>query len=96
MPETSPCPVCGTPVQRWERYPSELSADCVGLARDELGRPMRFGNETLLGTGFTAAVEEDGVWRRLDVAAGSAACWVKGRRCVAREHRFGGIVVQAS
>ena len=56
---------------------------------------MRFGNETLLGSGFTAEVEDGGVWRRVDDGNVDATCWVKGRRCVAGEHRFGGIVVQA-
>ncbi|MCA1698062.1 MAG: hypothetical protein LC790_03835 [Actinobacteria bacterium] len=52
---------------------------------------MRFRNETMLAAGFIAEVYEDGVWRRVD----SGACMVNGRRCVAREHRFGGYVVQA-
>ena len=56
---------------------------------------MRFSNETMLGTGFIAEVDDNGVWRRVDDATYSATCWVKGRRCIAGEHRFGGIVVQA-
>jgi hypothetical protein len=56
---------------------------------------MRFRNETPLAAGFIAEVEDNGVWRRLDNATYNATCWVNGRRCVAREHRFGGIVVQA-
>ena len=56
---------------------------------------MRFSNETMLAAGFIAEVDDNGVWRRVDDATGAATCWVKGRRCVAGEHRFGGIVVQA-
>lgn len=52
---------------------------------------MRFRNETMLAAGFIAEVHDDGVWRRVD----SGACTVNGIRCTAREHRFGGIVVQA-
>jgi hypothetical protein len=55
---------------------------------------MRFSNETLLGTGFIAEVEDDGAWRRVEDALIEATCWVNSRRCLAREHRFGGIVVQ--
>jgi hypothetical protein len=55
---------------------------------------MRFLNETLLGTGFIAEVEDCGAWRRVEDAEIEATCWVDGRRCLAREHRFGGIVVQ--
>ncbi len=87
--DTSRCPICEGPVVSSERYPNLLCAPCGALARDERGRAMRFQNETLLGSGFIAEVEDDGVWRRVD----DGTCWVKGKRCVAREHRFGGIVV---
>jgi ankyrin repeat protein len=89
--ETSPCPVCGAPVPAWERYPRLLCAPCQGLARDAHDRPLRFSNETALGAGFVAEVEVGGGWRPVD----GGECWVAGRRCVAGEHRFGGIVVQA-
>lgn len=56
---------------------------------------MRFSNETMLGAGFIAEVDDNGTWRRVDDATYAATCWVNGRRCVAGEHRFGGIVVQA-
>ncbi len=56
---------------------------------------MRFTNETMLAAGFIAEVEDDGVWRRVEDATYHATCWVDGRRCIAGEHRFGGIVVQA-
>jgi hypothetical protein len=92
--ETSPCPTCGTPVQAWERYPNAICGECEVLAQDEQGRPMRFGNETMLASGFIAEVEVDGVWRPVEGATYQATCWVKGRRCTAGEHRFGGIVVQ--
>lgn len=94
MPETSPCPICGTPVQRWERYPNMLCASCAAKARDEQGRPMRFGNDSPLGGGFVAEVEDGGSWRRVEGATYSATCWVENRRCEASEHSFGGIVVQ--
>jgi len=68
-----------------------LCVPCAALASDEQGRPMRFRNETMLAAGFIAEVDDDGVWRRVD----SGACTVNGIRCIAREHRFGGIVVQA-
>jgi hypothetical protein len=55
---------------------------------------MRFSNETMLAAGFVAEVEDDGVWRPVEDAVYAATCWVKGRRCVAGEHRFGGIAVQ--
>lgn len=72
-----------------------LCGRCAALARDEQGRPMRFSNETPLAAGFIAEVDDNGTWRRVDNATYEATCWVKGRRCLAGEHRFGGIVVQA-
>jgi hypothetical protein len=92
MSETSPCPICGTAVTKWERYPNLLCSSCVALARDEQGRPMRFSNDSDLG--FAAEAEEDGSWRPVEDATYEATCWVEGRRCVAGEHRFGGIAVQ--
>jgi hypothetical protein len=55
---------------------------------------MRFSNETMLAAGFIAEVDDNGIWRRLEDAIYNAECWVDGRRCVAGERRFGGIVVQ--
>lgn len=94
MSDTSPCPICGSPVRAWERYPNLICVACVERARDEHGRPMRFGSDSELGGGFVAEVEEDGNWRRVEDTPYEATCWVDGRQCVAREHRFGGIVVQ--
>ncbi len=68
-----------------------LCAACVAKARDERDRPQRFANETFLGTGFVAEVLDNGTWRRRE----GGASFVDGVRCVAGEHRFGGIVVQA-
>lgn len=94
MADTTPCPICGVPEPTWERYPNMICNACAALARDERGRPMRFRNETMLASGFIAEVDENGIWRRVDNAMYDTTCWVKGRRCIAREHRFGGIVVQ--
>jgi hypothetical protein len=55
---------------------------------------MRFSNTTFVGSGFKAEVDDNGIWRHVDDTTYGATCWVKGRRCLAREHRFGGIVVQ--
>ncbi len=90
MPDTVPCALCGTPIPYWERYPRSLCGACGARARDGEGRPLRFHNETLLGSGFVAEVQDGDEWRRVD----GGVCWVDGHRCEAREHRFGGIVVQ--
>jgi hypothetical protein len=51
---------------------------------------LRFFVETALGAGFYAEACDGGEWRRVE----GGECWVDGRRCVAGEHRFGGVVVQ--
>lgn len=71
-----------------------LCNSCAALAQDEQGRPMRFSNETRLAAGFIAEVDDKGTWHRVDTPTYEATCWVKGRRCLAGEHRFGGIVLQ--
>ena len=45
----------------------------------------------MLGSGFIAEVDDGGSWRRRD----TGDCYVNGIHCIADEHRFGGIVVQA-
>ena len=85
------CPICATEVPSEPRYPNKLCDRCSALARDEQGRQVRFRNETLLASGFLAEVDDHGVWRPRD----DGKCRVDGRACIAGEHRFGGIVVQA-
>ena len=51
-------------------------------------------NESLLGTGFVAEVEAEDGWHVVEGTPLSVECWIRDRRCVAAEHRFGGIVVQ--
>ena len=75
VPDTSPCPTCGAPVQRWERYPNLLCVRCAALARDEQGRPTRFMNTTFLAAGFRAEVADAGTWRLVDDATVQATCW---------------------
>ena len=84
----APCPVCGDLRPHSPRYPRHLCADCVGRATDEHGRPLRFFNASLLGTGFEAQYADTGKPRD------SHVCFVDGVRCWADEARFGGIVVQ--
>ena len=87
----TPCPVCGGPRPHSPRYPDHVCADCVARATDEAGRPLAFFNATLLG-GFGAAYADTG--ERLPTPDEEQACHIDGVRCIAREARFGGIVVQ--
>lgn len=91
MTATQACPICAAELPLEPRYPTMLCVACGALARDEQGRRLRFSNETPLAAGFVAEVDDEGTWRRRE----DGRCWVNGRPCVAGEHRFGGIVVQA-
>ena len=83
----APCPHCGSPRPQSERYPDHLCAECVALATDESGRPLRFFNLSLTG-GFGAEYADTGEPRD------SHICFVDGARCQVDEARFGGIVVR--
>jgi hypothetical protein len=92
--DTVPCRVCGATIPRWERYPRLVCNACELLAQDAAGRRMRFLNESILGTGFVAQVETDAGWEVVQPGDLHVECVIRGVRCVAAEHRFGGIVVQ--
>ena len=86
-----PCPICGTPRPHSPRYPEHVCAACVERAVDEAGRRLTFFNTSLLG-GFGAGYAESG--ERVLPETDEQSCFIDGVRCVAREARFGGIVVQ--
>jgi hypothetical protein len=86
-PDEGPCPVCAAPAFASARYPRCLCPACVLEATDAPGRPLRFGNIDLSG-GLTARHADDGSPYQ------GVECFVRGVRCRAEEHRFGGIVVQ--
>lgn len=82
-----PCPICGTPVRHWERYPRAVCSPCEAKACDERGRRLAFYNVSAAG-GFEAIV----VGTREIYP--SHRCYIDGVACWADEARFGGIVVQ--
>jgi hypothetical protein len=82
-----PCPICGHPRPRSDRYPDHVCADCVARAVDEDARPLRFFNTSMSGA-FAASYVDTGEPRD------SNLCFIDGVRCRADEARFGGIVVR--
>lgn len=83
------CPICGTKVRPYERYPRYLCSACAGRAVCEKGRPLSFSNTDLSG-GFEACYADTGEPRE------GHACYVDGVACRADEARFGGIVIQTA
>ena len=72
------------------RYPDALCARCASGATDFDGRPVSFYNVDMSG-GLMVKFQDDGTQRECD----TFECLVQGVRCVACEHRFGGVVVQS-
>ena len=83
-----PCAICSAPVAHSARYPQQICAACVLEACDEGGRAVRFQNTTTFGGGIEGTYRDDGSRYAND------ECFVRGSRCQAQEHRFGGIVMQ--
>lgn len=88
MVRTHDCPICGHPVAHWDRYPKQVCGDCSGRTADEHGRTVAFANVDLAG-GLIGAYNDDGT------PYASPFCWIGGVECIADEHRFGGIVIEA-
>jgi hypothetical protein len=87
LPAEHACPTCGSPVWGGPRYPHKLCPACVLEATDPRGRSLRFANLDLCG-GLEARYTDDGSLYE------GQECLVRGVRCRADEHRFGGIVLQ--
>ena len=90
MPErqTQQCPICDEAVTPVSRYPNYVCEDCVDKAVDSEGRPVIFGNTSLLGHGC------QGEYRDTGEDYDSNLCFIEGIKCKAEEAYFGGIVVQ--
>jgi hypothetical protein len=87
--ETKPCPVCNAPVPYWKRYPGLLCNKCSERTTDQAGRRVTFYNQSICGGCLGVYIDEEKPYD-------SNYCYVDGVECIADEHRFGGIVVQAA
>ena len=85
------CPLCGSLIPLWERYPRMLCGPCGGRAVDRNGNPVKLRNTTLLGSGLELVA---GAVRLFDIEAEEFPIFVDGIECRGREHRFGGVFVQ--
>jgi hypothetical protein len=89
-PDGSVCPICTGPGRGAPRYPAALCEPCAGSVRDRDGGTVEMFNEGLSGgleirtaTGVLTSPNAE-----------KLPLYVKGIECRAREHRFGGVVVQ--
>ena len=90
FPDGRVCPICAGPGRESTRYPAALCERCQTFVRDRAGQSVEMFNEGLSG----------GLEIRTATAtltspeAEKLPLFVKGVECRAREHRFGGVVVQ--
>ena len=97
MLNQTPCPICESMIEYFERYPNYICGDCVSRLVDINDVPIRFQNETLVGTGVSAWLldSETGKYDRLDpISSMTGEAYCNGVRCKAEEAYFGGIIVQ--
>jgi hypothetical protein len=81
------CPICGAPAKGSPRNANSLCPACVLELTDAVGRPLHYQNTGLSG-GLEARYADNGA------TYAGIECFVRGLRCRAEEHRFGGVVVQ--
>ena|SRR5687768_7850983 len=86
---TQHCPICGDEVQPSQRYPRYVCHPCGLKAASAGGRRLRFSNVSFSG-GYQAHYEDNGE------EYPSHECFIDGVRCLADEHRFGGIIIQVA
>ena len=81
------CPLCGTPLAEYERYPWYVCPKCASKVTDINGRRLVFYNLDFSGD-FSAKYNDTGE------IYNSHTCYIECIECYADEARFGGIVVQ--
>jgi len=89
-PDGSVCPTCGGAGRNSERYPAAICENCEMSVLDDHGKPVKLYNESMSG----GLLIESGKRRLTGEQAETLPLFVKGNECRAREHRFGGVVIQ--
>jgi hypothetical protein len=89
-PDGSVCPICAGPGRGSTRYPAALCEPCEESVRDQDGKAVKIVNE-----GLSGGLEiRTAAGRLTSPDAENLPLYAKGIECRAREHRFGGAVVQ--
>jgi hypothetical protein len=86
--ESQHCPICEEAVTPVSRYPNYVCDSCIKKAVDCNGRPVLFGNTSLLGHGC------QGKYRENNEEYHSNICYIEGVKCKAEEAYMGGIVIR--
>lgn len=86
---TQTCPICGTAVKPYSRYPKYVCSDCREKASDVNGRKLLFYNVSFWG-GYIAYYADGDDKEEYK----SHYCYIDGIKCRADEAKFGGIVFE--
>lgn len=88
------CPSCKKSVSYYPRYPKYICEDCSSKAiTDESGLELSFSNIGLSG-GLRITYKKDGEIIKEDNSQLEKLCIIEGKRFIASEARYGGIVIQ--
>jgi predicted RNA-binding Zn-ribbon protein involved in translation (DUF1610 family) len=85
--EKHACPICGTSLSLYERYPRYVCPKCAEKTCDREGRRVEYRNLSFTG-GCQGYYPDNGEVYPSDT------CYIGNRACTAEEARFGGIVIQ--
>jgi len=78
------CPICGTNMLNFARYPNSICSECCDQTVTEKNDKIEFYNDDHTG-GFISVVN--------NVKGSIHECYVNNIKCYADEARFGGIVI---
>lgn len=88
------CSNCGKTVKYYPRYPKHICSDCSSKEiTDENGYELSFSNIGMSG-GLRVTYKKDGEIIKEDTSDWKKLCFIDGKRFIATEARFGGIVIQ--
>ena len=91
------CPVCGTRVMPFDRYPDYVCGLCVESATNMEGDLVYFANQSISG-GLVGYVKDSVTGEFVEDAAltTNPIVFIRGIECYAEEAKFGGIVIRPS
>lgn len=84
------CPVCGTQINYFPRYPKAICGECRSKVSDHDGRLVEYFNTVFGGfccQGYYTGTDQKELYN-------SNICYIGSVKLEADEHRFGGIVIQ--
>jgi hypothetical protein len=88
------CSSCKKSVSYYPRYPKYICSDCASKKKtNKEGLELSFSNVGMSG-GLRVVYKKDGEIIKEDTSEWQKLCFIEGKRFIATEARFGGIVIQ--